>query len=391
MKNFIYNTPTKIFFGKNEEYKLGKILNEYKIKKVLLHYGTSSIKKSGLYDVIVDQLNKANISFVELGGVTPNPKLSLALKGVELAKKENVDLILAVGGGSVIDSSKMIAAGAKVDFNPWLFSTKEKTPTNSLPVGVILTLSAAGSDMSSSCVITNEMTKEKRGFNSEINRPLFAILNPELTYTVSKYQTACGIVDIMMHTLERYFSDDSHTPLTDNIALGLLKAVLEAGKVAIDNPTDYNSRSTLMWANSLSHNGLTSCGKQFLMSVHQLEHEVSGMFDEVAHGAGLAVIWPAWATLACENQPERFQKFAIEVMGIAKTDNPLNDAKAGIKALKAYFKSIGMPTSMDELNINKTYFEELAYNFTFKGTRILHDVITVDYNTAKTIFELTNE
>jgi alcohol dehydrogenase YqhD (iron-dependent ADH family) len=390
MNNFIYNTPTKVFFGKNEEDKLGQILKSYNIKKVLLHYGTSSIKKSGLYDKVVNQLNKANISFVELGGVTPNPKLSLALKGVELAKKENVDLILAVGGGSVIDSAKLIAVGAKVDFNPWLFSIHEKTPTNHIPVGVILTLSAAGSDMSSSCVITNEETKEKRGFNSEQNRPLFAILNPELTYTVSKFQTGCGIVDIMMHTLERYFSEYSNTPLTDNLALGLLKAVLDAGRIAISDPTNYNARATLMWANSLSHNGLTSCGKKFVMSVHQLEHEVSGMFDEVAHGAGLAVLWPAWAILACEHQPEKFQRFACEVMGIEKTDDPLKDARDGVKALKEYFKEIGMPTSMNELNIDEKYFKELAYNFTFKGTRILDDIIAVNQVTAHQILKLTN-
>ena len=390
MKNFIYNTPTKVYFGKNEEEKLGEILNYYNVKKVLLHYGTSSIKKSGLYDKVINQLKLANIEFVELGGVTPNPKLSLALKGVEIAKKENVDLILAVGGGSVIDSAKMIAAGAKVDFNPWLFSLHEKAPIDHIPVGVILTISAAGSDMSSSCVISNEDTKQKRGFNSEQNRPLFAILNPELTYSVSKFQTGCGIVDIMMHTLERYFSEDSNTPLTDNLALGLLKAVLEAGKVAISDPNNYNARATLMWANSLSHNGLTSCGKKFIMSVHQLEHEVSGMFDEVAHGAGLAVLWPAWALLAYEYQPLKFQRFAVEVMRVKQTDNPLDDAKKGIQELKNYFKEIGMPTSMYELNIDEKYFNQLAYNFTYKNTRVVNDIIQINYDKAYEIFNLTN-
>lgn len=390
MNNFIYNTPTKVYFGKNEEENLGKILNSYNIKKVLLHYGTSSIKKSGLYDKVINKLNSANIKYIELGGVTPNPKLSLALKGVEIVKKENVDLILAVGGGSVIDSAKLISVGAKVDHNPWLFSIKEKTPIEHIPVGVILTISAAGSDMSNSCVITNEETKEKRGFNSEENRPLFAILNPELTYSVSKYQTGCGIVDIMMHTLERYFSENSNTPLTDNLAIGLLKAVLEAGRVVISDPTNYNARATLMWANSLSHNGLTSCGKNFVMSVHQLEHEVSGMFDEVAHGAGLAVLWPAWAILACEHQPEKFQRFAVEVMGITKTEDVLKDARDGVKALKQYFKEIGMPTSMNELNIDEKHFKELAYNFTFKGTRILNDIIPVNQDNAYQIFKLTN-
>ena len=194
----------------------------------------------------------------------------------------------------------------------------------------------------------------------------------------------------MMHTLERYFSETVNTPLTDNIALGLLKAVLEAGRIAISNPNDYNARATLMWANSLSHNGLTSCGKNFVMSVHQLEHEVSGMFDEVAHGAGLAVLWPAWATLACEHQVEKFQRFAVEVMGLPKTNDALQDARNGVKALKEYFKEIGMPTSMKELKIEEKFFNELAYNFTFKGTRTLNDIITVNEHIAYQIFKLTN-
>ena len=391
MKDFIYNTPTKVFFGKKKEEELGAILKSYNIRKVLLHYGTKSIKASGLYDTVIDQLNKANIAFVELGGVSPNPKLSLALEGVKIAKENDVDLILAVGGGSVIDSAKLIAVGAKVDFNPWLFSIKEKTPTDHIPVGVILTLSAAGSDMSNSCVITNEETKEKRGFNCEENRPLFAILNPELTYTVSKYQTGCGIVDVMMHTLERFFSEGEPTPVTDNVALGILKAVVDCGKTAINDPTNYEARATLMWANSLSHNGLTSCGREFVMSVHQIEHEVSGMFDEVAHGAGLSVLWPAWAKLACNVMPERFQLFANQVMGIAKTNDPLKDGLDGVEAVKKFFKEIGMPTSMKELNIDENNFEALANNYTFNGKRVLKDLITVDYNKALEILKLTNE
>ena len=319
MENFIYNTPTRVYFGKGQEDNLGEILKSYGIKKVLFHYGKGSIKKSGLYDKVINQLKASKIDFVELGGVEPNPKLSLVLKGVKIAKEENIDLILAVGGGSVLDSAKSIAVGAKVDFSPWLFSIGEKKATSHVPVGAILTIAASGSDMSNSCVITNDETKEKRGFASEENRCLFSILNPELTYTVSPYQTACGITDIMMHTLERYFSKGSETPLTDNIALGLLKATVDAGKIVMKDPTNYEARATLFWANSLSHNTLTGIGRNFIMSVHQLEHEVSGMFDNVSHGAGLAVLWPAWAKLSFKGAPERFLRYSYEVMGDRKS------------------------------------------------------------------------
>lgn len=388
MNNFIYNTPTKVFFGKNQEDKLGEILKSYNIKKVLLHYGKESIKKSGLYDKVINQLKAFKIDFVELGGVTPNPKLSLALKGVEIAKKEKVDLILAVGGGSVIDSAKLISVGAKVDFNPWLFSIKEKTPNDHIPVGTILTISAAGSDMSNSCVITNDTTKEKRGFVSEENRCLFAILNPELTYTVSKYQTACGIVDIMMHTLERYFSSGDDTPLTDNIALGLLKAVYDAGKILITDPYNYDARATIMWANSLSHNGLTGVGRNYIMSVHQLEHELSGMYDEISHGAGLAVLWPAWAKIAYKAEIGRFSRYAYEVIGITKTNDSIADILKAIEETQNYFISLGMPKSLRELNVKESSLEELAYNTMFKGKRVLEDIIKVDYEMAYKILKL---
>ena len=388
MNNFVYYTPTKVFFGKGEELKIGQILAEYGVKKILLHYGKSSIKKSGLYDVIVEKLKEANIEFVELGGVEPNPKLSLVLKGVEIVKREKVDLILAVGGGSVLDSSKAISAGAKVDFSPWKFSIGEEKVKDRIPVGSILTISAAGSDMSNSCVITNDETKEKRGFSSDFNRPLFSILNPELTYSVNKWQTACGVVDIMMHTLERYFSNgDDKEELTDNLALGLLKAVYDAGKIVINNPTDYDARATLMWANSLSHNGLTGCGKVYFMAVHQMEHELSGMYDNISHGAGLAILWPQWAMNSYKASPKRFLRLAYEVLGIIPSGNEEKDIIEGISSLKAYFKSLGMPTSLREVNVEKDKLKDLAWNAMFKGKRVLPDIVTVDYDLALKILE----
>ena len=387
MENFIYNTPTKIFFGKGQESKIGAIVASYGFKKVLVHYGKASVIKSGLLDRILKSLDESQIEHVELGGVDPNPKLSLVLKGVELAKKEKVELIIAIGGGSVIDSSKSISVGAKVDFSPWEFNIKNKTPENHIPVAAVLTIAAAGSDMSNSCVITNDKTKEKRGFTSEFNRCLFSILNPELTYTVNKFQTGCGIVDIMMHTLERYFSKGEETYLTDNIALGLLKAVLRAGKVAIDNPYDYNARAELMWANSLSHNGLTGTGREFVMSVHQIEHEVSGMYPEIAHGAGLACLWPQWAMVSYKSEIKRFLRFAYEVMDITPTDNQNKDIEDAIAKLKNYFKEIGMPVRLRDLNVKEDSLKDLAYNTMFKGKRVLNDIVTVDNDLALKILK----
>ncbi len=386
MQNFIYNTPTKIFFGRDQERNIGKILKEYQAKKILLHYGKSSIKKTGLLAKIQQLLQQENLEFFELGGVEPNPKLSLVEEGIKLIKREKIDFVLAIGGGSVIDSAKSICVGAMVDFSPWQFSIHVKEPKASLPLGVILTLAASGSDMSNSCVITNDKTKEKRGFNSEVNRPKFAILNPELTYTVSAYQSACGVVDIMMHTLERFISNGEETPLTDAIAIGLLKAVYQAGKVVIQDPNNYEARATLLWANSLSHNGLTSCGRSFVMSVHQLEHELSGMFDGVAHGAGLAILWPAWAKYAYPMALERFKILTYDFLEIQQTDNLENDILNGIAKLKNHFIELGMPSTLRELGVEKKDLKQLSIDVTFQHTRVIQDVISIDEQMAFQIF-----
>ena len=389
MLNFEYYAPTRVFFGADEELKVAKIIKEYGFKKVLIHYGMSSIKKSGLYDKVISLLKAENIDFIELGGVEANPKLKLVLKGIKLVKENNIDMILAIGGGSVIDSAKAISNGAMVDFSPWLFSTKKEVSKAHLPVGVILTISAAGSDMSDSCVITNEETKEKRGFNSPHNKPLFAILDPKLTYSVSKYQTACGVVDIMMHTLERYISiGNDDTDLTDNIAIGLLKTVYKYGSIAVNEPDNYEARANIMWANSVSHNGITGCGRPFVMSAHQLEHELSGMYDEVAHGAGLAVIWPAWAMVAYKNSISRFKRLAYEVMEIKPTNDVNKDIEDGILKFKEFFKELGMPVTLREFNIPKSSVEELALNTTVRQNRVIHDVIDMDYEVALKILNL---
>ena len=393
MEQFSFYTPTKVIFGKGVQSQVGAVIKSYGFKKILFHYGSGSIKKSGLYDQIVASLRENGIEFVELGGVQPNPKLSLSRKAAQLCIDEKVEMILAVGGGSVLDSSKSAAAGAANHCDPWEFSSGARVLEKSLPVGAVLTIAAAGSEMSDSCVITNEEGWLKRGFNSDHNRPLFAIMNPELTYTVSKYQTACGVTDIMMHTLERYFCMNGDVALTDHLAEGLLRSVIEAGKVVMDKPNDYEARATLMWASSLSHNGLTGCGRNFMMRCHQIEHELSGMYDRIAHGAGLAVIFPAWAKYIYKNEKAlpRFCQFAQRVWGIEMDfEHPERTALAGIEACESFFKSLGMPVRLSELDVDDTKFDEMAEKCTFFGKRVLKDYIPLGkteiieiYNLAK--------
>ena len=373
MQNFDFYTPTRMIFGKDTQKQVGKIVKEYGLKKVLVHFGGASAKKSGLLDQVTDALEAEGIAYVTLGGVQANPTLAMAKEGIELCKKEGVDMILAVGGGSVIDSSKCIADGVgNPDTDVWNFFIGQGAPKKALPVGVILTLSASGSEMSASCVITNEEQGLKRGFNSVTHRPLFSICNPELTYTVSKFQTGCGTVDIMMHTLERYFSLGGDTPLTDRIAEGLLKTVIEAGKVADQEPDNYEARASLMWAGSLSHNGLTGLGRDFFMQVHQLEHELSGMYPRIAHGAGLSALWPSWARYVCAGDVNRFARYAVNVWNIDMDfENPMNTALAGIQATEDFFKSLGMPTSLKELDVEPEKIEEMAVKCTNYGKRTL--------------------
>ena len=391
MQNFEFYTPTKMIFGKDTHKKVGEVIKSYGFGKILLHYGKSSVKKSGLYDEVTASLKDAGIEYAELGGVEPNPKLSLACEGVKLAKEFGAELVLAVGGGSVIDSAKLIAIGALYDGDPWDFPSKKALPQKALPVATILTLSASGSEMSSSCVITNEDGWLKRGFGTDFNRPLFSICNPCLTYSVSPYQTACGIVDIMMHTLERYFTPSEPFDITDEMAEGVLRATIKAGKAAMANPEDYDARANLMWAGSLSHNNLTGAGTTFLMGCHQLEHELSGMFDNVSHGAGLAVIYPAWAKYVYKYQAQRFKKLAVSVWGICPSGMSDEEiALAGIKASEDFFSSIGMPVRLGQLDIDITdeAIEEMAEKCTFFGTRTLPDYIELGKQEIIDIFKL---
>ena len=377
MENFEFFIPTRVIFGKETHLQVGKIVKEYGFHRVLVHFGGASAKKTGLLDAVLDALKAEGIGCVTLGGVQANPTLSMVRQGIELCLKEHVDFVLAVGGGSVIDSAKCIADGAgNPGVDVWSYFRHEAVPQTALPVGTILTLSASGSEMSASCVITNEENGFKRGFNSATHRPLFSICNPELTYSVSRYQTGCGTVDIMMHTLERYFTQTRDTMLTDRIAEGILKSTIEAGRIADREPDNYEARATLMWAGSLSHNGLTSAGRSFLMQVHQMEHELSGMYPQIAHGAGLSALWPSWARYVCSHDVSRFARYGVNVWNIDMDfENPMNTALAGIQATEDFYKSLGMPVTLKELGVERDRIEEMAEKCTNMGQRKLSGIV----------------
>lgn len=374
MENFAYYTPTKVVFGKDEEKNVGKLAKDFGAKKVLIHYGGGSAVRSGLIDRIKTSLSEENISFVELGGVKPNPRLSLIYEGIKLAKENGVDFILAVGGGSVIDSAKGIGYGvANPDIEDvWdLYIGKKKTQ-KCAPIGVVLTIAAAGSEMSSGSVVTKEDEQLKRSYGCDNARPKFAIMNPELTYTLPKYQIACGVVDIMMHTMERYFSPVGNLELTDKIAEGLLKTMIKYGKLSLENPTNYEARAEIMWASSLAHNGLTGCGGIGDWSTHQLEHDLGGVYD-IAHGAGLAAVWGSWARYVYKKNPRRFAQFAENVFGIEKVGTDEEMAIKGIEAMENFYKEIEMPISISEtgINLSDEDVEMLAEKCSNNGTRYI--------------------
>ena len=364
MLNFTIHTTTEVVFGRDIEGQIGPKLKEIGAHRVLVHFGGSSARSSGLLDRVEKSLFDAGLSFIELGGVSPNPKVGMVRKGVELCKREGIDFILAVGGGSVIDSAKGIGMGVATGRDPWEFAATGAAPEKTLSIATVLTLAASGSETSNSCVLTNEETKEKRGITSQTNRPRISFLNPENTFTVSKFQTGCGIVDIMMHTLERYLTPQGgESDITDRIAEGVLIATRDAGRRALVNPNDYEARATLMWAGSVSHNDYTGCGRTRLFPVHKLEHELSAFRDEIAHGAGLSVLFPAWALYEMERDIPRFAQLASRVLGVEMDfAHPERTAREGILTLKRFFEEINMPVHMAQLGIKPSDYEKLAEN-----------------------------
>jgi hypothetical protein len=381
MNNFTYYTPTKVVFGKDTDKQVGQLVKEQKCKKVLIHYGGQSAKRSGLLNRIKQSLEAEDIQYIELGGVVPNPRLSLVYEGIELCKREKVDFILAVGGGSVIDSSKAIGYGVANEGDVWDFYDKKRQATACLPIGTVLTIAAAGSEMSDSSVITKEEGWIKRGYGSNYCRCKFAIMNPELTMTLPDYQTASGCTDIMMHTMERYFNQSENMELTDGIAETLMKTVMKNAVILRDDPKNYQARAEIMWAGSLSHNGLTGCGTDGGdWATHRLEHELGGLFD-VAHGAGLAAIWASWARYVWKERPARFAQFAVNVMGVAPNGTEEVIVQKGIEAVEDFYRSIHMPTSIAELGITVTEEQiaelarkcSIAANYNLGTVKVLHE------------------
>ena len=354
MYNFKYFTPTKVLFGKETENQVGTLVKEQNCKKVLIHYGMGSVVKSGLLDKVKRALDAENIPWVELGGAVPNPRLSLVYEGIELARKEEVDFILAVGGGSAIDSAKAIGYGVANEGDVWDFYDRKRQATDCVPIGVVLTMAATGSEMSHSSVITKEEGWIKRGYSSDLGRPKFAIMNPELTMTLPDYQTACGCTDILMHTMERYFVSGDTMEITDTMAEALMRTVIKNSLILEKEPDNYDARAEIMWAGSLSHNGLTGCGASGVdFATHGLEHELGGLYD-VAHGAGLAALWGSWARYVYKECLQRFYRFAIEVIGVKEEGSKEEVALKGIEAVEDFFRKIHMPTSMTELGIKPT-------------------------------------
>ncbi|HIT03158.1 MAG TPA: iron-containing alcohol dehydrogenase [Candidatus Caccocola faecipullorum] len=356
MEDFTYYAPTKVVFGRGAENKTGELVAELGCKKILLHYGGGSAGRTGLLGRIRASLREAGAGFVELGGVVPNPRLSLVREGIELCRREGVDFILAVGGGSVIDSAKAIGYGAADEErgDVWDFYARLRAPRACLPVGSVLTIAAAGSEMSPSSVITNEDTETKRGYSNDLCRPKFAVMNPELTMTLPAYQTACGCTDILMHTMERWFGGGGSMELTDGVAAALMRTVIKNAKILMAEPENYDARAEVMWAGSLSHNGLTGCGTDGGdWSSHQLEHELGALFD-VAHGAGLAAVWGSWARYVYKENPARFAKFAAEVLDVPRGADDEETALAGIAAMEDFYREIKMPVSIRGLGVEPT-------------------------------------
>ena len=375
MKNFTFYSPTQVVFGRDGADRAGELTAAFGGRKVLVHYGGGSAVRSGLLQRVCRSLEDSGVTCVTLGGVKPNPRLSLIREGIALGRREGVDFLLAVGGGSVIDSAKAIAYGLCMEGDVWDLYAKKAQAASCLPLGAVLTIAAAGSETSNSSVITNDETGEKRGYSSDLCRCRFAVMDPALTFTLPPYQTASGCTDIMMHMLERYFHPGGVLSMSsDGMTESLLRTMLVCSRRVLEQPEDYDARAEVMWMGSLAHNDLLQCGNGTRgdWACHQLEHELGGVYD-VAHGAGLAAVWPAWARYVVDADPARFAAFGRNVMGVAETEDRAA-ALAGIAAFEAYLRSLGMPVTLTELLGRRLDGEEiaaLAHGCSFRGTRTI--------------------
>ena len=359
MLNFDFYSPARILFGRGEENRIGELLKPH-ARKVLLHYGGGSIKKSGLYDRVTKSMKNAGVDFAELGGVMPNPRLSLVHEGVALCKKENVDLILAVGGGSAIDSAKAIAMGVYYNGDVWDIYEQGREIEKALPVAIVLTIPAAGSEASGDTVITNEQKQLKYGYGSPRLRPLLSVVNPELFFTLPKNQIANGVADMMSHVFERYFTNTLHTDLTDALCEATLKTIMKNAPLALSDPTNYDAWSEIGFSGTVAHNGLVGMGRQQDWACHGMEHELSAIYD-VAHGAGLAVLTPAWMSYVYRDNVPMFTQFATNVMGVEGSPrDPEALILEGIDRLRRFFRRMGLPGTLKELGIGPEKLELMA-------------------------------
>ncbi|MBK5254108.1 MAG: iron-containing alcohol dehydrogenase [Peptostreptococcaceae bacterium] len=392
MNKFKYYAPTEVIFGKDVENEVGKELLKSEATKVLIHYGSERAVKSGLLDRVLDSMEENEIEYVMLGGVVPNPRLAKVREGIKICKDENVDFVLAVGGGSVLDSAKAIAYGAVYNGDVWDFYEGKEIIKGALPHGNIITLAATGSETSSSSVITNEETGDKVGVNTDYGRPEFTLMNPELTYTLPPYQTACGIVDIMMHTFERYFSPGGLNDMTDEIAEAVIRNTKKYGSIAMETPEDYDARSELFWSGSISHVNLTGLGRTGDWASHRLEHELSGMFD-VAHGAGLSAIWGAWARYTYKEAPERFIRMGEKAWELDLVNLQEKEAvEIMIDTVLKYFKGLGMPINTTELlgrQLSEEEILKLADNASKAGSRTLGNFKVLNREDMINIFRMS--
>lgn len=360
MENFEFVSPTHFVFGRDAERQVGGKLAERGAKRVLLHYGGGSAVRSGLIDRVKASLDAAGVQHVELGGVRPNPEIGLVREGISLCKSEGVDWIVAVGGGSVIDSAKAIANGACIDEDVWeLFETKRPNP-NVLPIAVVLTIPAAGSEASKNTVISNDELGMKTGYGNDFQRPKLAFMNPELTFTLPEYQTAAGITDMFAHLLERFFDDLGVVPVTDNLNLSLMKTVRAEAPRVLADPENYDARANIMWAGMLCHQGLAGVGRHEDWATHGLEHELSALNPSITHGAGLAVMFPAWMEYVHGENPARFAFYGYEVFGLVPTGDVEADALSAIDETRAFFASLGMPTTLAELDVHEDDIEKMV-------------------------------
>ena len=367
MQNFRFENETKIIFGKDTELEVATEVSKYG-QKILLHYGGGSIKKTGLYDKVIKSLNDNDISYVELSGVKPNPRLSLVKEGIDICRKEDIDFILAVGGGSVIDSAKAIAAGVKYLGDVWDFFDGKAEVGEAIPIGTILTIPATGSETGDGTVLTNEEGWFKRSMSHKNLRPKFAILNPELTYSLPDYQTAAGGVDIMSHVFERYFTNTLDVDLTDKLCEATLRCMIKNLPIALENPTDYAARADIMWSGTIAHNGLLGTGRVEDWGSHMIAHEISAMYD-LTHGATLAIVFPAWMKYVCLDNVDRFVQFAVRVWNVEMNfQDPKETAFEGIERTKEFFKKVGLPVSLSDAGISSEKIEEMAEKCTKSGS-----------------------